>query len=184
MKNNEIQKLLKGKNEKEKFYILRRELVRESCKDVKEKSDIYQKYININPDAASFLPNPSIRQRILDDLKEDGFFLEEKGTQYIATLSTIYFHERKLFRRKDIIDNGYFDLSLKYNAHYSMLGTKPDIVREEITKSIKHSGNEYISIEELVYELADKYIYLTREKGDEKNISYSKKLLRNKSECI
>ena len=179
MNNNDIQKLIKRKNEKEKFYILRRELVKNSCEEVKEKSVKYQNYINKDPGSVSYLMNPSIRQRILYDLEEDGFILEEKGTQYIATLATIYFHERKLFRRKDNIDNGYFDLNLKYNAHYSMLGTMPDMARDEINKSMEHSGN-YMSIEELIYELADKYMYKIREDGDEKNISYTKRLLKNK----
>ena len=178
MKNNEIQKRTKRKNIKERFYILRRELVNNSCQEVKEKSAKYQEYINKYPESKPYLLNPSIRQRILYDLKEDGFILEEKGTQYFATLATIYFHERKLHRRKDIRDYGYFDLSLKYNAHYSMLGTTPNKAREEIKKSMEHSGNDYIKVEELVYELADNYMYKIREDGDEKNISYTKKLLK------
>ena len=53
---------------KEKFYILRNELVKNSCNEIKEKSNRYKKYISKYPDDLDFLLNPSIRQSILDDL--------------------------------------------------------------------------------------------------------------------
>ena len=168
MKNNQIKE----------FYILRSELVKNSCKETLKKSNEYQKYIEKHSEDKHILINPSIRQRVLEDLEADDFIMDEKGTQYLATLITMYYHERKLFRRKDIEAKGYFDLSLKNNAHYSMLGTTPIKAKEEMNKSIEHSNAGFITIEELAYETADNYIHRLREPGDEKNVSYSKKLLK------
>ena len=178
MRNNEIQALTKGKNEREGFYILRNEIVRNSCNEIRDKVSYYQRCIAAYPNS-KMLFDPSVRNSILMDLENSGFRLNRVGTQYLATLITMYFHERKLFRRKDIEDNGYFDLSLKNNEHFSMLGTTPDKARKAMENSIRNA--EYwngASIAEVVYTLADNYMYMYREDGDEKNIPSSKVLLK------
>lgn len=176
MTNNEIQQLIKGKNEKERFYILRRELVRNSCNEIKKKSEMYKNYIKKYPDNDYMVINPSIRTRALNILEDDGYLKEDKGTQYLASLITLLFHERKLYRRRDIEDNGYFDLSLKNNEHYSMLGDKPNKVREEIHKAMEHAKDYYTPIDELVYIITDNIMHLYKEDGSEKNNSYSKNI--------
>ena len=167
---------IKEETPKEKFYNLRKELVGESCKEVKEKIQKYNDYIKKYPNDEKILLNPSIRQRVLKDLQNEGYNLEDIGTQYLATLATMYYHERNLFRMDNIEDNGYFDLSLKYNEHYSMLGNKPDIVRNSINEAIYNAYGEVVPIDEIVYFLADNYNISETSENNKKY--YSKVLLK------
>ncbi len=186
MENTDIKKLIDGKTTKEKLYILRDILVKESCEEVRKNSKIYQKFNERHPELKEdhILVNPSVRQRTLEDLEEEGFNLKDKGTQYLATLITIYFHERKLFRIKNFTNQAYFDktilryfnLNRKDNEHYSMLGTTKEKAVKEMNNAIAKSNNPNTTIEEIVYDIADYYITKHREDGDEKNVSYTKNL--------
>lgn len=156
MNNNE---LLKIKDKKEQFYMLRKEIIGDSCR---EEKNCYQ--------------NPPLRKSILNSLEWDGFDLEEQGTQYLASLITIFFHERKLYRRKDIEDKSYWDISDYNNEHYRMLGTSKENVINAILYSIFKNETEFGSIEEIVYELADEYGYYGRDRDDRKRVPYTKLL--------
>ena len=166
---------IKEETPKEEFYNLRKELVGESCKEVKEKLKIYNDYIKKYPADLDKILNPSIRRRVLKDLQNEGYNLEDIGTQYLASLITMYYHERNLYRMDNIDDNGYFDLSLKYNEHYSMLGNKPDIVRDSIKNAIYNTYGEYIPIDETVYYHTNNYIELSFNKD---NKYYTKALTK------
>ena len=174
MTNKELQEI---KNKKEKFYLIRNQLVRESCKEIRERSKSYNNIINSNPEYKYYLYNPSIRQNVLDDLESSNYSKKDLGTQYLATLITIYYHERYLFRRRDLDSDEYFDLSNKNNEHYSMLGTTKEKAISEMEKVINRNEEEDATLPEIVYDLADAYIHIKKEKGYEKKY-YTKTLLK------
>ena len=159
---------------KEKFYILRNELVKNSCNEIKEKSNRYKRYISKYPNDKDFLLNPSIRESILEDLSNRNWDAFDLGSQYIATLATMYYHERELFKRKD--NKEYFDLSIYDNEHLKMLGTTPYKARIAMNKAIYKYEGSYLPIDEIVYELADEYIAISNTKKRKKY--YSKTLLK------
>ena len=174
MENNELAKI---KDKKEKFYMLRKEIVGNSCKEVSKQVLEYRNFLEKYPDYKRYdLKNPSIRKRVLDDLEWDGFFLKDKGTQYLASLITIFFHERKLYRRGDICDKSYWDLSDFSNEHYGMLGNSKSNVIREILKAIRNSEIENGPIEEVVYTIADSIGYYGRDRDDRKRVPYVKLL--------
>ena len=120
--------------EKEQFYILRNKIVKESCQEVKEK-------------------NYQVRSQALEELKWSGFDVQNIGTQYLATLITIFFHERKLYSMSD--KSFYWNLADRQNEHYKMLGTKPKQVIKSINEVVKENIDEEGPVEDIVYELAD-----------------------------
>lgn len=130
-----------------------------------------------------------IYESALSNLYNDGFFIEESGTQYIAKLIEQLIYEREFLKkycnRKSY--EGYWDLEDKNNPHYAELGNGKKILRQ-IRKSIIHSyfEDDDISINDLIYHFADQdilyYYYLYKddpEYSSDKAISYNK-LLKNK----
>ena len=137
MTNNEISKI---KDKKEKLAMLRKEIIGASIQETKER--------NIN-----------IRKEVLEVLEEDGFNLNEQGTQYLASLITIFYHERKMYRRKDIEDKSYWNLDDWSNEHYGMLGNEKERVVNAILSSIGKNEIESGPIDDLVYDIADSMIH-------------------------
>ena len=131
--------------DKKIFADLRKEVVGASCKEVYKKVEEYYNKVKSwveymegkysKEDLSSrydyceaknylhHVPRPSIRQRLLDDLEWAGFNKEDAGTKHIATIATLFFHERKLFQSEFITDKSFWDLSDSDNEHYNMLGT-------------------------------------------------------------
>lgn len=149
---------------REKYFksMQRARYIGESCKDVKG-------HVNI-------------RQHILQTLKGDGFDINHQGTQYLASLITLYFHERRLYRKYGERKNceGYWNLNDWDNEHYGMLGNTKENVVYSILSAIGKNDMENGPIDELVYEIADSYIRsYDREEildSEEKPIEYSKML--------
>lgn len=137
MTNNEISKI---KDKKEKLAMLRKEIIGASIQETKER--------NIN-----------IRKEVLEVLEEDGFNLNEQGTQYLASLITIFYHERKMYRRKDIEDKSYWNLDNWSNEHFGMLGNEKERVVNAILSSIGKNEIESGPIDDLVYDIADSMIH-------------------------
>lgn len=155
MTNNELMQI---KDYKERFAMTRKEVIGESCRDVVERQ-------------------VSIRKCALDYLENDGFNIEDQGTQYLASLITLLYHERKLYRRKDIKDKAYYwNLNDWNNEHFGMLGNTKENVINAILSSIGTNDMENGPIDELVYEMADSIIY--RYNRDERRVRYEKLLTR------
>lgn len=153
MTNNEISKI---KDKKEKLAMLRKEIIGASIQETKER--------NIN-----------IRKEVLEVLEEDGFNLNEQGTQYLASLITIFYHERKMYRRKDIEDKSYWNLDDWSNEHYGMLGNEKERVVNAILSSIGKNEIESGPIDDLVYDIADSMIHRYN-RDDERRERYTKLL--------
>lgn len=153
MTNNEISKI---KDKKEKLAMLRKEIIGASIQETKER--------NIN-----------IRKEVLEVLEEDGFNLNEQGTQYLASLITIFYHERKMYRRKDIEDKSYWNLDDWFNEHYGMLGNEKERVVNAILSSIGKNEIESGPIDDLVYDIADSMIHRYN-RDDERRERYTKLL--------
>lgn len=153
MTNNEISKI---KDKKEKLAMLRKEIIGASIQETKER-------------------NISIRKEVLEVLEEDGFNLNEQGTQYLASLITIFYHERKMYRRKDIEDKSYWNLDDWSNEHYGMLGNEKESVVNAILSSIGKNEIESGPIDDLVYDIADSMIYRYN-RDDERRERYTKLL--------
>jgi len=149
MTNNELNQI---KDPKEKFYTLRKELIGDSCKEVKER-------------------NIKIREFVLEILEDDGFKLENPGTQYLATLITLYYHERKMFRRGDIQDKSYWDLTINSNEHYNMLGNTSENAINLIDSAISENKRDSGPLEEIVYDIADYTCY--RYNIDDRRVRYA-----------
>lgn len=165
-------------NKEEYFYNLRNKLVGESCKELKQAKERYKTIIANNPNNKYLYYNPNIRDRILDDLSYNGYNINDKGVQYLASLIMLYIHERKLFRLDE--ENNYWDLDLENNKHYSMLGENPDKLRKAIEKSIQNNEEEYSKLSQIVYETADHYGYFGLDRIDPKRKSYTLTLVYNK----
>lgn len=153
MTNNEISKI---KDKKEKLAMLRKEIIGASIQETKER-------------------NISIRKEVLEVLEEDGFNLNEQGTQYLASLITIFYHERKMYRRKDIEDKSYWNLDNWSNEHYGMLGNEKERVVNAILSSIGKNEIESGPIDDLVYDIADSMIHRYN-RDDERRERYTKLL--------
>ena len=153
MTNNEISKI---KDKKEKLAMLRKEIIGASIQETKER--------NIN-----------IRKEVLEVLEEDGFNLNQQGTQYLASLITIFYHERKMYRRKDIEDKSYWNLDDWFNEHYGMLGNEKERVVNAILSSIGKNEIESGPIDDLVYDIADSMIHRYN-RDDERRERYTKLL--------
>jgi len=153
MTNNEISKI---KDKKEKLAMLRKEIIGASIQETKER--------NIN-----------IRKEVLEVLEEDGFNLNEQGTQYLASLITIFYHERKMYRRKDIEDKSYWNLDNWSNEHFGMLGNEKERVVNAILSSIGKNEIESGPIDDLVYDIADSMIHRYN-RDDERRERYTKLL--------
>jgi len=126
--------IIQPKDKDERFYMLRKEIIGASCKEVKEK--------RIN-----------VRKFVLNTLELDGFKKGDKGTEYLATLITILYHERKMLEYMD--DRSYWDLSDLLNEHYSMLGDTKENVISIINKSINKNELDDGPLENIAYQIAD-----------------------------
>ena len=153
MTNNEISQI---KDKREQICMLRKEVIGASIQETKER--------NIN-----------IRKEVLEVLEEDGFNLNEQGTQYLASLITIFYHERKMYRRKDIEDKSYWNLDNWSNEHFGMLGNEKERVVNAILSSIGKNEIESGPIDDLVYDIADSMIYRYN-RDDERRERYTKLL--------
>lgn len=103
----------------------------------------------------------NIRRHALSILEYDGFNVKDKGTQYLASLITLYFHERKFYEKvgERKTYEGYWDLDKLSNEHYKMLGNKPTEVVKEILIAIEKNEMEDCMIDDLVYDLTDSLIH-------------------------
>ena len=162
--------------DREQFAELRKEVVGASCKETYKKVEEYNKikswvqYMEEKypkevlfsrydyREAKEYLyhtQQPSIRKRFLDDLEWAGLNKEDAGTKHIATIATIFFHERKLYQSKDISDRSYWNLSDFNNEHYGMLGLPKEQVVCDILDVMSKNDDIHSSHEELIYEMAD-----------------------------
>lgn len=162
--------------DKKTFADLRKEVVGASCKEVYKKSEEYNKVKSLveymegkypKEDLSSrydyrvaknylyHVQKPSIRQRLLDNLEWAGFNKEDAGTKHIATIATLFFHERKLYQSKFITDKSYWDLSDFDNEHYKMLGLPKEQVVCDILDVMSKNDDIHSSHETLIYEMAD-----------------------------
>ena len=153
MTNNEISQI---KDKREQICMFRKEVIGASIQETKER--------NIN-----------IRKEVLEVLEEDGFNLNEQGTQYLASLITIFYHERKMYRRKDIEDKSYWNLDDWSNEHYGMLGNEKERVVNAILSSIGKNEIESGPSDDLVYDIADSMIHRYN-RDDERRERYTKLL--------
>ena len=151
----ENERILNIKEQRRKFCMLRKEVIRESCMEIKKQITESKMHLVKFPNDKCIVRNPSVRIMVLDYLKSFGYDLNDKGTEYLATLITIFFHERKLYQQKDIEDKSYWNLKDFSNEHYQMLGDNPDNVINHISNSIDKNEYEDGSIAEVVYTLAD-----------------------------
>ena len=180
--------------DKKIFADLRKEVVGASCKEVYKKSEEYNKVrswveymegkypkeeLSSRDDyreAKNYLyhvQKPSIRQRLLDDLEWTGFNKEDAGTKHIATIATLFFHERKLYQSKFITDKSYWDLSDFDNEHYKMLGLPKDQVISDILDVMSKNDDIHCSHETLIYEMADSFGIYGYNRDEEDSKPYS-----------
>ena len=164
----------------EKYKKLRKEIIGNSCNELKYAKERYKKIIENNPNNKFLYYNPNLRDRILEDLSIYGYNPNDKGVQYLASLILIYIHERKLFRKQDIVPIEYWDLNKSNNEHFKMLGNKPKEVKNEIDKCIKNNKKEYSSLAQIVYEIADYYGFFRLDRGDPEKKSYTLTLIYDK----
>jgi len=124
-----------------------------------------------------------IYRSALDRLRYDGFNLEELGTEYIAKLIFLLYHERSLlemyYKRPGY--QGYWDLSNDMNSHYKLLGNTKNKINN-IRLAIEHSTCEEndADINELIYDLTDLEIrrYCEDSRPRDEQTSYKKLLLK------
>ena len=180
--------------DREQFVELRKEVVGTSCKEiyakVKEynkikswvqtveekydKEDLYSRYdYRKAKEYLYHVQQPSIRQRFLDDLEWAGFNKEAAGTKHIATIATIFFHERKLYQSKDIKDRSYWNLSDFDNEHYGMLGLPKEQVVCDILDVMSKNDDIHSSHEELIYGIVDTLGVYGYDRDDENCKPYS-----------
>ncbi len=179
---------------REQFAEFRKEVVGASCKEVYKKTEEYNKvkswvqYMEGKypkedlssrydyREAKNYLyhvQRPSIRQRFLDDLEWTGFNKEDAGTKHIATIATIFFHERKLYQSKDIRDRSYWNLSDFDNEHYGMLGLPKEQVVCDILDVMSKNDDIHSSHEELIYEMVDSLGVYGYDRDEEDSKPYS-----------
>lgn len=102
--------------------------------------------------------NLSIRDMFLNHISQsDGFDINDLGTQYLASLMTMLYHERRLYYTAR--DTSYFDLNDENNKHYSMFGINSKTFIDEINKSIEKNPKDDGPIDELVYDVVNYFIY-------------------------
>lgn len=151
MNNN---KILQIKDKKERLIEMRKEIIGDSCKSLKENKI-------------------SIYKIALDSLERADYEMDHVGTKLLAKLVTILYHERKMYRRCDV-DKRYWNLSDWGNEHYKMLGADYLMATRCINDAINHSDDNGSSIAEVAYEMADYYAYLYN--NDERRERYTKML--------
>ena len=103
----------------------------------------------------------STYQRILEELINEGFSINDFGTQYITSLVTTYIQEKRLLIRlncQDIEKSDYFNLSSKNNEHYSMFGTTKEEAINTMNNAIEKVYSDDITIVELANTLIEKEI--------------------------
>lgn len=103
----------------------------------------------------------SVRKMILNHISQsDGFDENDLGTQYLASLMAVLFHERRMYYL-DYKDRGteYYDLSNEDNEHFGMFGVSKDKFLSEINKSIEKNDFEEGPLDELVYDVVDYFIF-------------------------
>ena len=194
MTNNELQKIT---DEKERFKLLRKEIVARSCDEEVERINKYNQietHVKVLEgaysidelarnknyrEASRYLSECSrdkktIKEKAMSDLEWADYDITKPGANFLATIISIFFHERKLYRRKDIVDKSYWNLSDLDNEHYKMLGVDKEKVLFEIQKVIGNS-----SIENIVYTIADNYGCYEYDRDDERRKPYTD-MLKNK----
>ena len=103
-----------------------------------------------------------VRQMFLNHISESlGFDVNDLGTQYLASLMSVLYHERRLFYKNYRNNNtSYYDLSDENNKHFSMFGVDKDKFVEEINKSIDKNPHDDGPLDELVYDVVDYFVYV------------------------
>jgi len=130
-------------NEQSKIHktMLRNKIITSSSKEISEKG------INI-------------KEEILNILKEEGFDIEESGTKYLASLTALLFHERKLYQKlhKRESYQDYWNLSDDKNEHYQMLGASSRQVINAMKASIAASDKSMETIPSLIFNITDNLV--------------------------
>lgn len=188
MINNELEQI---QAQKRRFAMLRKRIIGQSSKEImaklmeyREKEEEVKRIERENtPESLNghYLykkwkceldVTPSIRENALEALEWAGFNKDDAGTQYIATLATIFFHERELYRREDT-DKSYWDLSDCDNVHYGMLGLPKQKVIADILTVMDKNAYASRSHETLIYNLADDLEYYCSDHDAEKRKPYT-----------
>lgn len=180
--------------DREQFAELRKEVVGTSCKEIYNKVEEYNKIKSWIETVEEKYPKedlssrydyrkakeylyhvqqPSIRQSFLYDLEWAGFNKEDAGTKHIATIATIFFHERKLYQSKDIWDRSYWNLSDFDNEHYGMLGLPKEQVVGDILDAMSKNDDIHCQHEELIYGMVDRLGVYGYDRDDESCKPYS-----------
>ncbi len=178
MENNELQKI---KDEKLKFLMLRKEIIGASCKEMKSQISQYKEFISKHPEYEKnpFFKNPSIKASIMENLKYDGFDLNDEGTKHLANLILMFFHERKLYRIEEPQYKNYWDLDDPSNEHYKMFGISPENLISYLLISIEQNEDTRgCSIGEIVYTETDYIGYYGRDRDDKNRVPYKNILKR------
>lgn len=175
MENEIISKINEQRRE---FCMLRKEFIRKSCMEVRKQIAESEMHLIRFPNDKQIVRNPRVRIMVLDYLKSFGYDLNDSGTKYLATLITIFFHERKLYQQKYIEDKDYWNLKDFSNEHYKMLGDNPENVIELISSSINKNEYEDGSIAEVVYTLADIVGVYGKDCKVKERVPYSRMLVR------
>ena len=152
---------MKMSPEQKKFYQLREESVKNSCHEIKKEKEEYQKIKKGNPiySFTKSLKKVSIYDLALEELYWHGFPKDGKATKYLATLITIFYHERELYAKTRKNHREYWNLRSWDNKHYQMLGQNNELLIKEITNALKNNKEEKRNLEEIVYDTADYFGY-------------------------
>ena len=125
----------------------------------------------------------NIYKNALRRLDNDGFNIDNKGSQYIADLINLFYHERKLLEKyyKRPSYQGYWDLSDIKNPHYINIGNGKFVISEMRNEIIKSPyEDDDADLNELIYDLTDIEIARCNEDNRryDEQISYKKLLLK------
>ena len=152
---------MNNSTEQKNFYQLRERFVKNSCHEIKKEKEQYQRIKKENPiySFSKSLKKKSIYDLALEELYWHGFSKEAKATKYLATLITIFYHERKLYDKKGKSHEEYWNLGSWDNKHYKMLGQNSEFLIKEITTALKNNKEEKRSLEEIIYDTADYFGY-------------------------
>lgn len=97
----------------------------------------------------------SIIERALESLEFAGYDKMDRGTQYLAALITIFYHEKDFYHGKDLPDKSYWNLEDWNNEHYGMMGVPKEKVIYDILTANSHNPDLSCPFEETVYQIAD-----------------------------
>lgn len=110
----------------------------------------YQRYIESLQSQES-----SIIERALNGLEFAGYDKTDRGTQYLAALITIFYHEKDFYHGKDFRDKSYWNLEDWDNEHYGMMGVPKEREIYDILTANSHNPDLSCPFEETVYQIAD-----------------------------